>query len=474
MLTLEAPTEQETLQPEEDLFWGQEPTKHKKKNRRSRKKKAVATLSCNTISSLLGLVEHHDEEEIYSPCNDVNQVGASGAKFITRSRRKWGCSPPANQNIIFRREPSYQIPEPRVRVVQVPPPPGLYTDEEAGGTIPSFAKFLAAEKQTKTRPIPLIAQEKGKHKQISPTGEIQARNDANDKEELKLDDVKGDSRIVKLVKKIPTRFSVWEILSLGEETRKALITALQTLVQYEACLAEMQVEAVVANVESITFTPEDMLLPMTTHNRPLYMRGQLNGLPLNRILVDPGAAVNILTYKIYQKYHFNVHLTTVHDGLAKPVVQINCQTVRALKTMVIFHPCGRFTIFYVAEEQPMRRDDDCKIPEETGDPLVPIMGFSDMSNTVTRLAKRQQIPLCQRLSQREMFRKLWYPPNMDRELLKITQHPGLGLSLGGSYTVGMISIANQAEKSPSRVVYDDYPEERDTAKTATYTSDEPP
>ncbi|MQL80376.1 hypothetical protein Taro_012811 [Colocasia esculenta] len=70
-----------------------------------------------------------------------------------------------------------------------------------------------------------------------------------------------------------------------------------------------------------------------------------------------------------------------------------------------------------------------------------------------------------------MFRKLWYPPNMDRDLLKITQHPGLGLSLGESYIVGMISIANQRGKIPSGVVYDDYPEERGTA---TDTSDEFP
>ncbi|MQL78192.1 hypothetical protein Taro_010607 [Colocasia esculenta] len=140
-------------------------------------------------------------------------------------------------------------------------------------------------------------------------------------------------------------------------------------------------------------------------------------------------------------------LFLVPKGLIKPAAKIDCQTVRALKTMVIAHPGGHFTVFYAAEEQPMRRDDDCKIPEETGDPLVPIIGFSDMSSAVTRLAERQQIPLCQRLSQREMFRKLWYPPNMDRDLLKITQHPGLGLSLGESYTVGMISIANQTEES---------------------------
>ncbi|MQM15785.1 hypothetical protein Taro_048736 [Colocasia esculenta] len=111
-LTLEAPTGQETPQPQENLFWGPEPTKRKRKKRKSKKKKVVVSRSCNTISSLLGLVKHHDEEEIYSPSNDVNQVRSSGPEFITRSGRKWGRPSPANQNIIFRGEPFYQIPEP--------------------------------------------------------------------------------------------------------------------------------------------------------------------------------------------------------------------------------------------------------------------------------------------------------------------------------------------------------------------------
>ncbi|MQM02882.1 hypothetical protein Taro_035654 [Colocasia esculenta] len=57
---------------------------------------------------------------------------------------------------------------------------------------------------------------------------------------------------------------------------------------------------------------------------------------------------------------------------------------------------------------------------------------------------------------------------------QVTQYPELGLSLGGSYTVGMISMTNQIEKSPSRVVYDDYPEERDIVEAATTTVDELP
>ncbi|MQL97252.1 hypothetical protein Taro_029928 [Colocasia esculenta] len=334
------------------------------------------------------------EIQRYSPSNDVNQVGALGAEFITRSGRKWGRPPPANQNIIFREEPSYQIPEPKVRGVQVPPPPGLYTNEVAGGTIPSFAEFLAVEEQTKMLSTPPTTQKKASNEQNSPVSGLQAKNGASDKEELKLDDVGAENRIIKLLKKTPTWFSVWKILSLTEETRKVLITALQTPAQYETYLAEMQVEAAVANAESITFTPEDMLLPMTTHNRPLYMRGQLNGLPLNRIMVDPEAAINILPYKIYQKYHFDVHLTLAHDpgvaavepaptkkvdvqscdvpvckhgsavkiedeepelilvpeGLTKPAAEIDCQTMRALKTMVISHPGGHFMVFYADEE----------------------------------------------------------------------------------------------------------------------------
>ncbi|MQM04834.1 hypothetical protein Taro_037641 [Colocasia esculenta] len=374
----------------------------KKKKRRSKKKKVVASFSCNTTSSLLGLVEHHDEEEIYSSPNDVNQVGSSGLKFIMRTGKRWGC-PLANLNIIFRGELSYQIRELEVRGAQVRPPSGLYKNEEAGGMVLSFSEFLAAKEKDEVAPTPPKVQKKVNHEPVSPTVEAQAGSYANDRGKLKLDDVGAGERITKLLKKIPTRFSIWEILSFSEETIGAIITALHTQAQYEACLAEMQVEAVVANTESITFTPEDMLLPMTTHNMPLYMRGQLNGLPLNRILVDPGA-----------------------------------------------------------------------IPEEIGDPLVPILGLSDMSHMVTRMAMRQQISFYQCLSQRETFRKMWYPPNMDRDLLKITPCLGLSFSLGGHYTVGMISIANQTKESSSGVVYYDYLEEGTEAEINTIANEESP
>ncbi|MQM17659.1 hypothetical protein Taro_050634 [Colocasia esculenta] len=226
-LTLGAPVEQGMPQPQEDLFWGQETAKSnqkKKKRRPKKKKKAVATLSCNTISSLLGLTEQHQEEEFYFPSDDVNQIGASGAEFITRSGRKWGRSPPANQNIIFRGEPSYKIPEPEVQGVRIPPPTGLYTNEKTGGIVPSFTEFLAAEERAKTLSTAPTIQKKADDRHNSPIIEPQVKDDASDKEKLRLDDVRVKDRIIKLLKRIPTRFSVWEILSLSEETRKALIS----------------------------------------------------------------------------------------------------------------------------------------------------------------------------------------------------------------------------------------------------------
>ncbi|MQL77236.1 hypothetical protein Taro_009647, partial [Colocasia esculenta] len=355
-LTLEAPVAQETPQPEEELFWGQEPVelKKKKKKRSKKKKKAVATLSCNTISSLLGLVEHHDNEEICSSSNDVNQVGSSGLEFTTRTGRRWGRLAPANQNIIFRGEPSYQIPEPEVRGTQIPPPLGLYKNEETGGMVPSFAEFLAAKEQAEVASTPPKTQKKVSQKPVGPVVEVQAESHADDQEKLKRDDMGAADWIIKLLKKVPTRFSIWDILSFSEETRRAIILALQALTHYEACLAEMQ------------------------------------------------------------------------------------------------------------------------IPEEIVDPLVPILGLPDMSSAVTKMTMRQQIPSYQRLSQREMFRKLWYPPNMDKDLLKITPCPGLGLSLGGQYTVDMISIVNQAERDSSGVVYDDYLEEGPEAKIDTIANEESP
>ncbi|XP_071939172.1 uncharacterized protein [Coffea arabica] len=52
-----------------------------------------------------------------------------------------------------------------------------------------------------------------------------------------------------------------------------------------------------ANVTSIIFTSEDLLLGSTPHNRPLFVTGYANEQKVNRILIDGGSEVNILPLK---------------------------------------------------------------------------------------------------------------------------------------------------------------------------------
>jgi hypothetical protein len=45
--------------------------------------------------------------------------------------------------------------------------------------------------------------------------------------------------------------------------------------------------------ETVTFTDDDLMLGEKQHNRPLFVSGDLAGERVNRILLDPGGAVNV-------------------------------------------------------------------------------------------------------------------------------------------------------------------------------------
>ena len=48
----------------------------------------------------------------------------------------------------------------------------------------------------------------------------------------------------------------------------------------------------------ITFSDEDLLLWSANHNRPLYVTGMIRDRRINRILLDYGSAVNLLTLRV--------------------------------------------------------------------------------------------------------------------------------------------------------------------------------
>ena len=52
---------------------------------------------------------------------------------------------------------------------------------------------------------------------------------------------------------------------------------------------------------------------MTQHLKPLYIKAHMNGRPVNKVLVDNGAAVNILPYKMLSKLTKTVEDLTPSD-----------------------------------------------------------------------------------------------------------------------------------------------------------------
>ena len=136
---------------------------------------------------------------------------------------------------------------------------------------------------------------------------------------------KLDYLILAHLKKIPALLSVYDVLTNMPEVREALIKALQNPELYRSHLIEAQEVMYAKFAAMVKFTDEDLMLGTTKHNRPLYIRGQLNKVPMNRVLIDPGSAVNLIPYMTVQKFSFN------HEHLQQESV-----IVQVLLTRILF------------------------------------------------------------------------------------------------------------------------------------------
>ena len=118
---------------------------------------------------------------------------------------------------------------------------------------------------------------------------------------------KVDYNILAHLKKIPALLSVYDALMLSKELREAFIKALHTSETYEAHLAEVHITQTsnFEKLEQITFTKDDLMLGSLFHNRPLYVTGKFDQILVKRILIDPGAAVNLLPLYTLQKIGYN-------------------------------------------------------------------------------------------------------------------------------------------------------------------------
>ena len=87
---------------------------------------------------------------------------------------------------------------------------------------------------------------------------------------------------------------------------------LQQPEKYEDQVAKLWATVYEAYEALVSFVDGDMLLPTTTHNRPLYMKGLVNGHPMNRILIDSSAAVNLMPYKTFLSLHLTPYMQKVY------------------------------------------------------------------------------------------------------------------------------------------------------------------
>ncbi|KAM0855442.1 hypothetical protein ACQ4PT_049771 [Festuca glaucescens] len=109
--------------------------------------------------------------------------------------------------------------------------------------------------------------------------------------------------VIAHLKKIPAMLSVYDALCLSSDMRKALVTALTFPEDYRVEVSQTEVEE--SEVLNMTFTDEDRLLGSKKHNRPLLMYGEIDVLPINRIMIDGGSAINLLPLRTLNKIGYS-------------------------------------------------------------------------------------------------------------------------------------------------------------------------
>ncbi|CAL9017106.1 unnamed protein product [Prunus brigantina] len=105
------------------------------------------------------------------------------------------------------------------------------------------------------------------------------------------------------LKRIPAPLSVYDALQMSRELREALVIALMSPDSYKSCFKSANVHTTETSkfcascMAAITFGEDDFLLGPKSHNRPLYVTGEVGGTTINRILLDCGSAVNLIPLK---------------------------------------------------------------------------------------------------------------------------------------------------------------------------------
>ncbi|MQL88686.1 hypothetical protein Taro_021251 [Colocasia esculenta] len=224
--------------------------------------------------------------------------------------------------ILFHGKEVKPLPEPQIRADSYIFDP---SDEEGGlsDKVPqsgdkNSSPYASSNEPDNVPPLPnekLLApiSQKKTVKSKEPSG-------SSSRESSYLDQIRSeaDDKILQQLQSLPVNITVWEAIAWSKDLRETLIKILQEPENYEAHMANFQAQACEALAANVTFTDEDLLLSSPYHNRPLYMKGKINNMQLNRILVDPGASINLMPYKTFQSLYLMPYMQRVKDPLCLP------------------------------------------------------------------------------------------------------------------------------------------------------------
>lgn len=102
--------------------------------------------------------------------------------------------------------------------------------------------------------------------------------------------------------------SIYDALMILQELRDVLIYALQNPQKFQTFFIEADIkEALHAYATThITFNNDDMLLETSEHNRSLYVTGDIDETKINRILIDLGSSINLMTLRTLRSLSLDI------------------------------------------------------------------------------------------------------------------------------------------------------------------------
>jgi len=129
---------------------------------------------------------------------------------------------------------------------------------------------------------------------------------------------------------------------LSSNLRKVFVIAMQFVDDY-------RIES--ANVEAlnIEFTGGDLLLGSKLHNRLLLVPGDLEDIPVNRIMRDCGPVVNLLPLRTFTRLGYTVRNLTTGNILIQGFNQTGQQALGTTRLTLKFHGWISTSLFHVID-----------------------------------------------------------------------------------------------------------------------------